>query len=222
MPRRRTTPTTASSLRNNGSTFSWNSPIQTQPTMKLNRDLREFVGLLNSHKVEFLVVGPHALAYHGLPRYTKDIDLFVAPRTGNADSIIRAIDEFGFASVATIRLGFPDAGHRRPARSRAVSARSAHRIVGDHMGRGMVETCPRNARRAGRLVLVERLPHQEQARFRTTPGPCGCLEASADPIVTPRPRRDKSIAGQPLFAMHTDPVTWLLIGHETRHFTPAA
>ncbi|MCB1130646.1 MAG: nucleotidyltransferase [Verrucomicrobiae bacterium] len=67
--------------------------------MKLNRDLREFVGLLNSHKVEFLVVGAHALAYHGLPRYTKDIDLFVAPRAGNADSMIRAIDEFGFASV---------------------------------------------------------------------------------------------------------------------------
>lgn len=67
--------------------------------MKLNRDLREFVGLLNSHKVEFLVVGAHALAYHGLPRYTKDIDLFVAPRKGNADSVIRAIDEFGFASV---------------------------------------------------------------------------------------------------------------------------
>ena len=45
--------------------------------MKLSDDLREFIELLHPHKVEFLIVGAHALAWHGLPRYTKDVDNFV-------------------------------------------------------------------------------------------------------------------------------------------------
>jgi predicted nucleotidyltransferase len=67
--------------------------------MALNRDLREFIGLLNSHKVEFLIVGAHALAYHGLPRYTKDIDLFIATSEPNAAALLDVIQEFGFAST---------------------------------------------------------------------------------------------------------------------------
>lgn len=67
--------------------------------MALNKDLREFIGLLNSHKVEFLIVGAHALAYHGLPRYTKDIDLFVATSNSNAEALTKVIEDFGFAST---------------------------------------------------------------------------------------------------------------------------
>ena len=56
--------------------------------MKLSSDLKEFIELLNSHKVDYLVVGAHALAWHGLPRYTKDIDFFINPDPDNADIMI--------------------------------------------------------------------------------------------------------------------------------------
>jgi predicted nucleotidyltransferase len=67
--------------------------------MKLSADLREFIGLLNSRGVDFLVVGAHALAWHGLPRYTKDIDLFVHPCPDNAAVLLEVLDEFGFGGL---------------------------------------------------------------------------------------------------------------------------
>lgn len=73
--------------------------------MKLNADLREFIGLLNSRKVEFIVVGAHALAWHGLPRYTKDIDFFVHTSQENASALLDALESFGFASLG---LGVDD------------------------------------------------------------------------------------------------------------------
>jgi hypothetical protein len=45
--------------------------------VRLQKDLREFIELLNSHGVEYLVVGGHAVAYHGYPRYTGDIDFLI-------------------------------------------------------------------------------------------------------------------------------------------------
>ena len=67
--------------------------------MKLLQDLREFVELLNSQKVEFLVVGGHAVAFHRHPRYTGDIALFVRPTPENAERVIEALREFGFAEL---------------------------------------------------------------------------------------------------------------------------
>ncbi len=67
--------------------------------MKLGADLREFIELLNSHKVEFIVVGAHALAWHGLPRYTKDIDFLVHAQHSNAKRLLKALDDFGFGSL---------------------------------------------------------------------------------------------------------------------------
>lgn len=67
--------------------------------MKLSHDLREFFELLSSHKVEFLIVGAHALAWHGLPRYTKDVDLFVRPSIENAKAIFGVLEAFGFGSI---------------------------------------------------------------------------------------------------------------------------
>lgn len=57
--------------------------------MKLSDDLREFIELLNSRGVEYVIVGAHALAWHGLPRYTKDIDFLVLADAGNADALLR-------------------------------------------------------------------------------------------------------------------------------------
>jgi hypothetical protein len=58
--------------------------------MRLQKDLREFVELLNSNEVEFLVVGAFAVAYHGYPRYTGDLDLLIRPSAANAAKVLRA------------------------------------------------------------------------------------------------------------------------------------
>jgi len=42
--------------------------------MDLERDFKELLELLNSHKVEYLLVGAYALAFHGAPRFTGDLD----------------------------------------------------------------------------------------------------------------------------------------------------
>jgi hypothetical protein len=64
--------------------------------MKLQRDIREFVELLLSRKVEFLLVGGYALAFHGAPRFTEDIDFFVLVSPENAMKLADAIQQFGF------------------------------------------------------------------------------------------------------------------------------
>ena len=56
--------------------------------MKLHKDLREFLELLNSHKVDFVLVGGHAVAFHGYPRYTGDIDFLVRPDIENGRRIV--------------------------------------------------------------------------------------------------------------------------------------
>jgi predicted nucleotidyltransferase len=65
----------------------------------LSKDLREFVELLNGNGVEFLVVGAHAVAWHGNPRFTNDIDFFVRKGLENGTAIVRTLAQFGFASL---------------------------------------------------------------------------------------------------------------------------
>ena len=67
--------------------------------MRLSKDLREFIESLNSQEVEFLIVGSYALAYHGLPRYTGDIDILIRPAVENANRVESVIQSFGFASL---------------------------------------------------------------------------------------------------------------------------
>ena len=64
--------------------------------MSLNSDLREFLELLNGRGVEYLVVGAHSLAFHGRPRFTGDLDVFVRPSTGNAELLVASLNQFGF------------------------------------------------------------------------------------------------------------------------------
>lgn len=77
----------------------------------LNSDFKEFAGLLNSNGVEYLVVGGYALAAHGHPRYTGDIDFWVGITPGNIAALLRALDAFGFASLGLTAADFaqPDA-----------------------------------------------------------------------------------------------------------------
>jgi hypothetical protein len=67
--------------------------------MNLEEDLREFVELLNALKVRYIVVGAFAVAYHGYPRYTGDIDLFIERSSENAKGILNAIERFGFGDL---------------------------------------------------------------------------------------------------------------------------
>jgi predicted nucleotidyltransferase len=67
--------------------------------MNLDHDLREFIELLNAREVRYLIVGAYALAYHGHPRYTGDIDFFVEPSADNAERIAHVFSQFGFANI---------------------------------------------------------------------------------------------------------------------------
>ena len=55
--------------------------------------------LFNGHGVEYVIIGAHALAFHGRPRFTKDFDVLVKPAQENAERIISALDDFGFGDV---------------------------------------------------------------------------------------------------------------------------
>jgi len=67
--------------------------------MEIQQDFKELLELFNEKKVEYLIVGGYALAFHGAPRFTGDIDIFVKPDTDNAECIIAAINDFGFGSL---------------------------------------------------------------------------------------------------------------------------
>ena len=65
--------------------------------MSLNADLREFIELLNSRGVEYVIVGAHSLAFHARPRYTGDLDILVRPSPENAAKLVSLLHDFGFA-----------------------------------------------------------------------------------------------------------------------------
>jgi hypothetical protein len=62
-------------------------------------DFRELLALFNARTVEYVIVGGYALALHGAPRFTGDLDLLVKPDPANARRIVAALEEFGFGSV---------------------------------------------------------------------------------------------------------------------------
>jgi len=65
--------------------------------MVLDKDFKEFIELLNVHKVEYLVIDGYAVNYHGYPRYTKDIDFWIWLAKENIDRLLQVIDAFGFS-----------------------------------------------------------------------------------------------------------------------------
>jgi len=67
--------------------------------MEAQPDFKELLALFNAHRVEYVIVGAYALAFHGAPRFTGDLDLLVKPDPDNARRILAALAEFGFASV---------------------------------------------------------------------------------------------------------------------------
>ena len=84
----------------------------------LNQDFKEFIQSLNDNQVRYLVVGGYAVALHGYPRYTKDIDIWIELAPVNAYRMIKAIEQFGFGLLGIeekdflavdtiIQLGYP-------------------------------------------------------------------------------------------------------------------
>jgi phage replication-related protein YjqB (UPF0714/DUF867 family) len=65
----------------------------------LNQDFKEFVQSLNENNARYLVIGGYAVAFHGYPRYTKDLDVWVESSQENAMRIVKALEQFGFASL---------------------------------------------------------------------------------------------------------------------------
>ena len=84
----------------------------------LTSDFKEFAELLNSNRVEYLIVGGYALAAYGHPRYTGDLDFWIGAERENASKVLAALAEFGFADLDinmvdlttpknVIQLGYP-------------------------------------------------------------------------------------------------------------------
>jgi predicted nucleotidyltransferase len=81
-------------------------------------DFREFLQLLKDHRVEYLLIGGYAVGYHGYPRATVDMDIWVSISPENAEKIVTVLREFGFDSAGLrkdlfltanriIRMGVP-------------------------------------------------------------------------------------------------------------------
>lgn len=84
--------------------------------MVLNKDFKEFIKLLNAHNVRYLVVGGYAVALHGYPRYTKDLDIWILVDPANATNMANALRDFGFTGLSPsdfltpdefVQLGYP-------------------------------------------------------------------------------------------------------------------
>jgi hypothetical protein len=73
--------------------------------MRLPQDFREFLQLINSNQVEYLLVGGYAVAHYGYPRATGDIDIWVAANPENESRLARALVAFGF-SASTVSADF--------------------------------------------------------------------------------------------------------------------
>jgi hypothetical protein len=76
--------------------------------MELNPDFQEFLRSFVAHDVRFMVVGGYALAAHGHPRYTKDLDVWVWTDPANAERIVMALEEFGFGGLGLTPTDFQE------------------------------------------------------------------------------------------------------------------
>ena len=74
--------------------------------MDLAPDFDEFCALLTAHGAEFVIVGAHALAYHGAPRFTGDLDILVRPTEENGRKVLAAIAGFGFPTAPLTAADF--------------------------------------------------------------------------------------------------------------------
>ena len=60
----------------------------------MHDDFLEFISILSKNGVDFVIVGAHALGFHGIPRYTGDIDILIYPSSENARKVLKAVNDF--------------------------------------------------------------------------------------------------------------------------------
>lgn len=63
---------------------------------QLQADFKDFLSLLNAHRVEYLLIGGYAVGYHGYPPATVDLDVWIARTPDNAQRTVAVLGEFGF------------------------------------------------------------------------------------------------------------------------------
>lgn len=76
--------------------------------MTIAPDFSEFAACANAREVRYLIVGGYAVALHGHPRYTKDLDVWIERTDDNADRLLRALADFGFDALALQRADFTE------------------------------------------------------------------------------------------------------------------
>ena len=70
--------------------------------LELPDDFKEFLKLLNSYQVEYLLIGGYAVGYHGYPRATNDMDVWVAIHSDNAERLVDVLQAFGFSVLGPL------------------------------------------------------------------------------------------------------------------------
>lgn len=90
--------------------------------MALSNDWREFLELLNSRGVDYVIVGAQSLAFHGRPRYSGDLDILVRPTPENARVLVDVLNHFGFT-----QSGFKESDFLEPEQMIQLG-RAPHRI----------------------------------------------------------------------------------------------
>ena len=78
--------------------------------MRVEKDFKDFIELLNENKVKYLVIGGFAFAFYIEPRYTKDIDIFVEASEENSKKIINTLIGFGFGKIGLKEEDFQEPG----------------------------------------------------------------------------------------------------------------
>lgn len=68
--------------------------------ISLESDFKEFLKLLNTNRVKYLVIGGYAVGFHGYPRATNDLDVWVAISSDNAKKLVSLLRKFGYAETA--------------------------------------------------------------------------------------------------------------------------
>ena len=79
--------------------------------MHIEKDYEELLQLLNKHKVKYCIVGAYAVAFYKKPRYTKDMDILVQASIENGKNIVKALNDFGFASLNLSEMDFAKKGN---------------------------------------------------------------------------------------------------------------
>lgn len=74
--------------------------------MILEPDFEDFIQLLNQYDVDYMIVGGYAMAFHGRPRYTGDLDIWIDISDSNASKMLAVIQEFGFSTLGFVKEDF--------------------------------------------------------------------------------------------------------------------